>query len=269
LSRAVVARFVRRSPSCDVHRSLPRGARQLLSFYAAVALAPSLTGCGGAMPLGHPAHALSRGKTTLAAGVAATVVGESSATVVGASSTTASPGRLQDLTVAPDISPWVSARVGLGHDFEAGIGASARALRLDARRAFATKKVALSIGLGVSGVLAARPGARAGVYGGGIDVPVLIGWRSAADLYAAWIGTRIGAELLSGKLDAGASGAVSAVARHLRFGGVAGLRAGFRRLYGLVEVEVAYHHADGSLGTQSISLEGFTVAPAGALVVSF
>lgn len=217
------------------------------------------------MPLGHPAHALSRGRTTLAAGVAATFVGASSL-----ASATAPAARLQELAVGPDISPWASARVGLGNEFEAGIGASTRALRLDGRRAFSTKKLALSIGLGVSAVLAAPAEGRAsGVYGGGIDLPVLLGWRSSADLYAAWIGPRIGAELLSGRLEGGASGPVSAGARHLSFGGVAGLRAGFRRLYGVVEVDVAYHHADGSIAARSLALEGLTVAPAGALVVSF
>jgi len=219
------------------------------------------------MPLGHPAHVLSEGRTTLGAGVAGTLM------VATSSAGDASTARLQDLTVAPDVSPWVSARAGLGNGFEAGLTASTRAIRLDGRRAFETQKLALSIGLGASAILAARStggGNANGVYGGGFDVPVLVGWRSSADLYAIWAGPRIGADFLSGQLDAGeAEDPLTASGRHLHFGGLAGLRAGFRRLYAVIEIAVDYHRADGTLGTAAVQLDGWTVAPAGALVVSF
>ena len=230
---------------------------------ASVALV-SLAGCGGALPLGHPAHVLSPGKSTIAAGVAGTVLATTSASDAAAA-------RLQDLAVAPTLSPWVAARAGLGAGFEGGLGASARAIRVDARRAFASSRIALSIGLGASALLAARPEGRdaSGVYGGGFDIPVLLGWRSSADLYAAWIGPRIGADIFSGHLDDGAADPIAASGRHLRFGGVAGLRAGFRRVHAVVEVEAAYHQADGTLGARQLSLSAFSVAPAGALVVSF
>jgi hypothetical protein len=218
------------------------------------------------MPLGHPAHVLSEGKASIAAGVAGTVIAASPRAA------NAETARLQDLTVAPDVSPWVSARAGFGDGFEAGLGASSRAIRIDARRAFASEPYAFSIGFGASAILAAPPGSgepATGVYGGGFDVPLLFGWHSSADLYALWIGPRIGADFFSGSLDAGAAEPLPASGRHLHFGGVAGLRGGFRRVFVVVEVETAYHRADGTLGTSAVALDGWTVAPAGALVVSF
>lgn len=256
---------VRQSLPPVKQRPLHRAASAVRCLAAPVAALLALVGCGGALPLGHPAHVLTPGKTTVAAGVAGTLMLDSSAVDAGSL-------RLQDLAVAPDVSPWAAVRAGLGAGFEGGLTASTRAIRVDARRAFETQRLALSIGLGASALLAARPGGTAdatGVFGGGFDVPILVGWRSSADLYAVWLGPRVGAELLSGEIDAGSAGPLKASGRHLRFGGVAGLRAGLRRLYGVVEIDASYHRADGALGAQQVSLTGFTVAPAGALVVSF
>jgi hypothetical protein len=220
------------------------------------------------MPLGHPAHALSSGKTTIGAGVAGRVMVSSSAAVGGAEAV-----RLQELAIAPDVSPWVAARAGLGNDFEAGIGVSTRAVRVDGRRAFTWDRIALSIGLGASAIMPARPTGGSngsGVFGGGFDVPILIGWRSTAELYAVWIGPRIGAELFSGQLGVDPAGnPIPASGRHLHVGGTAGLRAGLRHVYGVAEAHVAYHAAEGTLGANSLTLGGWAVTPAGALVVSF
>lgn len=218
------------------------------------------------MPLGHPAHVLSAGKTTVGAGVAGTIAVTSTF-----SAATASAGRLQDLAVAPDVSPWVSARVGLGSGFEGGLSASTRSIRLDARRAFESDRWALSVGLGASGVLAARSGGgeATGVYGAGFDLPVLFGWRSSADLYSLWVGPRVGGEIFSGQLDTGEIDPAAASGRHLHVGGLAGLRAGLRHLYAVVEFEFAYHLAAGSLGPDNLEVSAWTVAPFGGLVVSF
>lgn len=228
----------------------------------------ALSGCGGTLPLGHPAHTLPAGKTTVGAGVAGRVlVAPASAT----GSTSALP--LRDLAIAPDVSPWLAARTGLGNAFEAGITATTRAIRIDGRRAFEWDRVALSIGLGASALMAARPtgGADAsGVYGGGFDLPILVGWRSSADLYALWIGPRIGAEFFAGKLDTTTGPDPTDVSgQHLLVGGTAGLRAGLRHVYGIAEIHVAYHAAEGSLGGAKGAISGVSIAPAGALVVSF
>jgi hypothetical protein len=231
------------------------------------------------MPLAHPAHVLHQGKVTLGAGVAGTIVAGPSASAADPSAV-----RLQQLAVAPDVSPWVSARAGLGSGFEAGLSASSRAIRLDARHAFESDRLAMSIGLGASALLAARPtggangGDASGVYGGGFDVPVLVGWRSSADLYAVWLGPRVGADFFSGQIDAGPDGLPGVSGHHLHYGGVLGLRAGLRHVYGVVEVEGAYHQAGGTftfsqqsgvISSRSLDLGGWTVAPSGALVVSF
>ncbi|MEZ4308259.1 MAG: hypothetical protein R3F14_09470 [Polyangiaceae bacterium] len=174
--------------------------------------------------------------------------------------------------MAPDVSPWVSARAGLGAGFEGGLTATSRAVRVDARHAFESEHFALSLGLGASAILAARPTGEdaTSVYGGGLDLPVLLGWRSRADLYAVWLGPRLGVDFLTGQLDPGEGDTQPRVnGHHLHGGGVVGFRAGMRRLYGVLEVEVAYHHAEGTFGARSLTLGGWFATPAAALAVSF
>lgn len=249
--------------------------KQALLSSLASAAAISLAGCGGAMPLGHPAHVLRSGKTTAGAGVAGTIA-------VDPRTSVASPwaAQAQTLTVAPDVSPWVSARVGLGTGFEGGLSASLRSIRLDARHAFETEKYALSIGVGASAVLAQRSGGgqATGVYGAGFDVPILVGWRSSSDLYSLWLGPRAGGEILGGQLENGDAGPGSVSARHAFFGGLAGIRAGLRHLYVVAEFDFAYHLGAGSwtpptgaavTATESVDVSGWAVTPFGALVVSF
>jgi hypothetical protein len=221
------------------------------------------------MPLGHPAHALPAGKINVGAGVAGTFAVEATPTV-GPSTV-----RFRDLAIGADVSPWVSARAGLGGGFEAGLGASARAVRLDGRRAFTfcDGRCAFSIGLGASALIGPKPiGGRedaTSAYGGGIDVPLLVGWHSKANLYSAWAGPRIGAQLLSGQLDAGTGVLVPAGGRAVSVGGLVGLRAGLRHLFAVVELEVAYRFATGTIGAETVSVRGCTVTPFGGLVVSF
>lgn len=230
-----------------------------------VTLASALVGCGGGAPLGHPAHVLSAGKATIGAGVAGTFAMESSPTVP------ASVARLRDMAIAPDVSPWVAARAGFGGGFEGGLGATTRALRVDARRAFElwNRSWALSVGMGASALLAAPPrGAATGVYGVGLDIPVVLGWRSRADLYSIWAGPRLGGEILSGQLDLSGV-ATTASGRSLNLGGVVGLRAGLRHLYAVVELDFAYRAAEGTVGPEAVSVRGVTLTPFGGLVVSF
>ncbi len=222
------------------------------------------------MPLGHGAHALSKNKSVFAAGMAGTLVAEGGIER-RVSSLVAAAQRLESWSVGPGVSPWVSARTGLGNGFEGGVGASARSIRLDGRKSFERGSAALSIGLGVSAIMAERPGDEpnnSGVFGGGFDVPVLLGWHSSADLYALWIGPRLGGELVGGGIAADGEG-VEVSGRHLWFGGVAGVRVGLRHLYAVFELDVAHHLADGFVGEDAFEVEAFTFAPAAALAVSF
>lgn len=192
--------------------------------------------------------------------------------------------RLDALAIAPGIAPWVGGRIGIRDANEAGLAYSGRAVRLDARHAFALGMPTLSVGLGASVLTPARPRNDTGtesVYGGGVDIPVILGVTSQSDLYSLWIGPRGGVELLRGNVlgeaepgsgqPTGSSGPVGLEvdARHFFVGFVAGLRVGFRHVHLAIEVDGAYHFAEGNFGALSTKINQFSLTPAGALIVSF
>lgn len=186
---------------------------------------------------------------------------------------------LESLSVAPGVAPWVSGRIGIQGDNEAGLTYSGRAIRIDGRHAWTLgAPTTLSVGLGATAILAQRPGQdpdRGSVYGGGLDLPVLFGVRSKNDLYAVWFGPRGGFETMSGELAAppdpsGTEPPFDDVsAQHYYVGLVFGLRAGFRHIHVALELDGAFHYATGTLGTEELSLSQVTLAPGGALVISF
>jgi hypothetical protein len=183
----------------------------------------------------------------------------------------------QDLAVAPAVAPWIAGRVGIEGSNEAGLAYTGRALRLDARHAFDFGVTTLSIGLGATAIAAHRPTPDgSGVFGGGLDVPLLVGWHSRSDIYALWLGPRGGFELLRGRMfeselgsTTSSAGLVDARLGHFFVGGLMGARVGFRHLHVAVELEAAYHHASGTLGAQTPSLDQVTLTPSGALVTTF
>lgn len=182
--------------------------------------------------------------------------------------------QLDELTVAPALAPWIGARVGLPHENEAGLGYTGRALRLDGRHAFTFGDLTLSLGLGASAVAPLRPGEGSEgsrVYGGGLDLPVLLGVRSANDLYAFWIGPRAGVELLSGRVPSPDGSPTLADLRgsHVHAGLVVGVRVGFRHVHAALELSAAYHHAAGTLGGVELGLDQVSLTPGGALLLSF
>jgi hypothetical protein len=192
-------------------------------------------------------------------------------------------GALQQLAVGPGVAPWAAGRMGLPYDNEAGLTYAGRTIRLDGRHAFSIgKNAALSLGLGGSVVLAKRPGEGAdasGVYGGGADVPLLIGIRSSSDLYSIWFGPRGGFEVVSGRLQLGdvmSPSLFDASGKHFYGGLVAGLRVGFRHVHLAIELDAAYHHADGTFrpssskaAVPSTSVQQISLTPAGALEITF
>ncbi len=198
-------------------------------------------------------------------------------------------GSLQDLAIAPGVAPWVSGRVGIVGSNEGGLTYSGHAVRLDLRHAFNFGNgAALSVGLGGTAVLARRPGeANAnGVYGGGGDLPVLIGLRSRSDVYAFWFGPRAGFDILAGgiQLDE-TSPTLDVSAKHFYGGLTAGMRVGFRHIHLALEVNAAYNYATGTFQTPpvagvagmpgmagtptSTSVQQISLTPAGALEVTF
>lgn len=179
---------------------------------------------------------------------------------------------LQQETIAPATAPWVGARIGIFGDNEAGLTYSGHGLRLDGRHAFLlSKKVALSIGLGGQAVLAGRPTTTnepQTLNGGGVDVPLLLGWMSTGGLYAGWIGPRAGITWVSGMAEVeGKTEAISG--RDVRVGLVGGLRLGFRHLHVALEIAGDWHAISGKHGTTQLSFGQLSLTPAGALITSF
>jgi hypothetical protein len=258
------------------------GLTQWCAWATSAALA---AGCGGAMPMLHPAHTQRSGQVSFGAGVSGEALVDAPRWETrGPPSPSAAEGaaRLTPLTIAPGVAPIFGGRMGLPYDFEAGLSFSGRALRADIRHAFSTPKLALSIGLGASFVTARRPGQddlEGTVNGGGADLPILVGYRSAGDLYSVWTGPRVGFEVLAGAVEQSPGGAVSEIdARHLHAGWVLGLRVGFRTIHAILSLDARYHFVDGSLRTRSsdpapapidLRLHGFSLAPAAGVVLSF
>lgn len=247
---------------------------------------PFLSGCGGGAPLLHSAHALAPGVVSIGAGLSGQVALKPIAAgpVVSATNDVS----LQELGVAPGVAPWASGRMGVQGDNDFGITYAGRALRLDGRHSFTIgKRAAISLGLGASAIMARRPsdgGAVSGVYGGGADVPLLIGWKSAGDIYSIWFGPRGGFEIMGGSLAFGGAGAepstpdvplvYSVHARHFYGMLVAGLRVGFRHVHVAIELDAAYHHVAGTFQPEggaktSTNVQQISITPAGALEVSF
>lgn len=260
-----------------------RPGHTVIRRWAAVVLAGACAGCHGSGPLLHPAHVLRPGAVRLGGGLSGDMVvaGAADAGASAADPATAEGAarrKLSEITVSPGVAPWASARVGIEGENEAGLTYTGRAIRLDGRHAFPLGDATLSIGLGASALLAGGPGPSAegiDVHGAGLDVPLLLGFRSDADLYAVWFGPRLGFELLDGQVRLPAAGAalrgplVDASGQHLQLGFVLGIRAGFRHVHVALEATATYHHAEGEIAGSPVAIDQGTVAPGGGLTVTF
>lgn len=241
---------------------------------AALACTLAAWGCGGAAPLMHTAHALAEDEFTLGGGFSGTLP-VSPTTVEGPAEQVIESGAF-----SPGLAPWVGGRFGLGNQFDAGLTYTGRGIRLDGRRSFAfgdEDASAVSLGIAASGLLPKRDddlGSRVGGFGG--DVPLLIGWRSTADIYSVWAGARGGAELLRGQRDLVADPNDPSAPLvedlegwHAHAGGLLGVRVGFRYIFAVFEVGAAMHWAGGTVGAIDVSIQQFSIAPSGALIGRF
>jgi hypothetical protein len=220
-------------------------------------------------------------------------------------------GGVAQALFSPGVAPWVGARVGLGYTTEAGATYTGRSARIDARHAFEGDDLALSVGLGASGRLV-RPGSDTfteqctadpngscalygqvettgevpgvddgNVTGWGVDVPVIVGWRSRARLVQIWVGLRAGYEHLFGQYvwqaEPGLVQEGDVAARRWFGGGLLGLQVGIDPLWAGIELDVAYQSGNGTLtwdttaGRQRFEgdVEGITVTPTGVLGARF
>ena len=239
------------------------------------------TGCGGGVPLLHGAHVLSPGDTSFGAGASARVAALEPGSL-GPESVPARASRvLEDLGFGAGIAPVVMGRIGIEGQNEAGLTYAGRSIRLDGRHAFHLgNDWALSLGIGGSALLPRRDAAgtddAASAYGPGVDVPVLFGTHAGGGIYTFWLGPRVGYEHLTGNVDAGlleptaAPGAfLDLEGNHFWAGGLVGARVGFRHVHVALEVDAAWHHGQGSIGTFRGSFDQVSVAPAGALILTF
>jgi hypothetical protein len=256
----------------------------------------SSTGCGGGMPLLHPAQTLPAGDVRAASGFsanvpvagladalrAATNEAASGAAVPGAPGTdpTYARGALVAASAGPGLAPVVAARVGLGAEAEAGLGYTGRAVRLDVRRSFdLARRWALSVGVGGSAALYGRQDGSdlpnvdlVQLHGVGVDAPVLVGYQSDGDLYMLWLGARAGWEHvdiseLSSEPQAASFGPapISLSATRLWAGGLIGVAVGFRHLHVAMELDVSYASIAGDYNQTHAQVEGVILTPAAAL----
>ena len=287
-------------------------------------------GCGGGVALMHPAHTLPPSEVMMGAGVsgnfvlgdaadaideAAATRGQAGAAVTDESQATFLAGGIAQTLMTPGVAPWVGARVGIGHDSEAGITYTGRYARLDARHAFEGEHVALSAGLGASGRLmqtgsyrpqaddptcdASDPGCGTSVYGQvdatgeipdldegavtgwGIDVPIIVGWRSTARLLQAYGGVRAGHERVWGEYAWQVSPdevREADMRGHRSFaGGLVGLLVSIDPFWAGLEVSSAYHWGNGALDVRvgddsenlSADVRGWSLTPTAAFGARF
>ena len=249
------------------------------------ALALFAAACGGGVPLLHGAHALSPGKTLTGVGFSGTFTAGAARDAMTAARTSdpSTPGRDELLAkdaavtaaLAPSVAPFVAMRIGLGGDNEVGFAYTGRFLRFDARHAFESGKWAFSAGAGARGSLnAANAGAesdgaasspRAPAYG--FDVPLLVGWRSAAGVVSLWGGARGGLDRIHSGSNEATPGSLNLT--HWRAGGVVGLAIGFRHVHAAIELETSYHGVKGTFGSANVEVRGVTLTPAGGLLFTF
>jgi len=257
-----------------------------------VVSALGLVGCGGGLPLLHPAQTLPSGEVRAAAGFSGNATtGSLSDAVRNATNKASQPGppgtdatyamgALVLASVAPGLAPVVGARVGVGAQAEGGLAYTGRSVRVDLRRSFSlSPRWALSVGAGGSRALYGRQGGSslpnvdlAQLHGWGADLPVIVGYASDGDLYMAWLGARGGWEHVDISAVSSVPGGVtfgsapiSLSATRFWAGGLLGLAIGFRHVHVAMELDASYASVTGDYAGTHVSVGGLTLAPASAL----
>ncbi len=268
------------------------------------ALLLTLAACGGGSPLLHPARVLPGGDVRASAGFSSNLALGSQADALRDARAVAASGQplpgnpgtnptyargaLVAASIAPGITPFVAARVGIGHGYEGGLAYTGRGARVDARRAIELGDSGLTLSLGLGGSAAFYGRTQGGTLpavelsslrGYGADAPVLVGWESDAGLYKAWLGARGGFEhavietLTSEPRSTGPGTLVPTPVRlegdRFYAGGVFGFAAGFRHVHVAMEISVAYQTVTGTYNGTSATVSGLTATPATALWFGF
>jgi len=176
--------------------------------------------------------------------------------------------------------------VGLGNNTEGGLTYSGRAARLDGRWAWEAGPLALSLGGGARALLSRRLASHQtpiagldldGTTGWGLDVPIVFGWRSTADIVWLWTGVHAGYDRLRGEVgyDVGNTnpnptaprlGEITGGQTHVM--GLLGIAVGFRHVRTAVEVHAGYQGSRGTLWGTDVKVDGFSVSPTIALLLT-
>lgn len=257
-------------------------------------------GCGGGGPLLHPARTLPSGEVRATGGVAAQIAaGPLSDDIriardIAARDPGNTPGQpggnpeyakgaLVAAAVAPGLSPFVGARVGVGDNFEGGLAYMGRGVRVDMRRSFDSGKWSYSAGLGLSATLAGKQQGSElpnvdleSIKGYGGDIPLLAGWESAGGIYKTWFGVRGGferyiVETLSSEPKTTVIGnpAIRLEANRAWGGALFGIATGFNHVHVALEISAYYQVVSGSYNDTNVTVKGLTVQPATALWWTF
>jgi hypothetical protein len=257
----------------------------------------ALVGCGGGMPLLHPAQTLDVGDVRAMAGFSSNIaVGNLSTAVRNAAndaasqSGTAAPPAPHDITyaegalvaasVGTGLAPVVGARVGIGANSEAGVAYTGRSARVDIRHAFELSETwALSVGAGGSAALYGREDSDTlpnvdlnRLHGWGADVPVLVGYQSDGDLYMLWAGVRAGWEHVdiddvTSEPGSGQLGPTPIALAATRFwgGGLFGAAVGFRHVHVAMEFDASFASITGDFNGAHAHVAGVSLNPGTAL----
>jgi hypothetical protein len=259
----------------------------------AVAAACLCCGCGGGLPLLHPARTLPTGEVRAAGGFSGNVALGSLASAMrdaesdpnaGAAPQGTDPtfakGALVAASIGPGLAPFGGARVGVGWQSEGGLTYTGRALRADLRRSFdVSMHWSLSLGLGGSAALyghqegSALPNVSLNqLHGWGADVPALVGYESDAGLYMLWFGVRGGGEHVEisdvtsvPKAQTLGTPPIDLSATRFWGGGLLGFAVGFRHIHVAFEIDAAYATISGDYNQTHVSVTGVSLAPATAL----
>jgi hypothetical protein len=283
-----------------------------MSALCAGLFAAAATACGGAAPLLHPAQPLPPDTVSFGAGVSGqfasndveAAIDEGRVAAGGplqdpATAQAYATGVLLNALVAPGISPWVSARVGLPSSTEAGLTYTGRTVRVDGRYVIPCgAEWALSLGAGASAVLLDPDSTTLDSTGGeptgqeaefgldasgwGADIPILLGYQPLDGFVDVWMGARMGFEHISGDLqsqvDDSTSPTFDAEGNRLWAGLLAGFSLGIPPLWLRFELAGTYHHLWGEVTSGGVepvppfgevSTGGWSLAPSGAILGKF
>ena len=253
----------------------------------------------------HPAQPLPPGVTSVSAGAGSHWIGGQARSEIDAAQSqwATSQGGPQSLTPSaalaaaqwtPGVFPWVSMRLGLGSQNEAGVAYTGQRARLDARHAIGRGRWAISLGLGATmGLMHVRAvngeGTStfesseslagldtSGVRSVGVDLPFILGWCSAADVARLWLGLRPSYDHGFGDLILNTQNTPTTLefrSDTLTVSALAGFAIGLRPLFVAMELGFGDAHAHGTLlnspfvaTTNSASVSAYSFTPAAALI---